>query len=149
MARLKEGYTLGQLMRAIDGAAAGAYVDDNGKRHDDLELICRNEVKVDGFIARAPLSAAAALDEDALPEAKPTVFDLFGEFAKLMRHYYGKVEGLIDSDGQECFLCPVCTNGIFRIGSYTARCSACEADHLKAITAMKDNPHPRRKGDAA
>jgi hypothetical protein len=42
MARLREGYTVFDLMRAIDGAVVGAYVDVKGVRHDDLELICRD-----------------------------------------------------------------------------------------------------------
>jgi hypothetical protein len=50
-ARLREGYTAGQLRRAIDGAVVGAFEKD-GKRYDDLELICRDEVKLDSFIAR-------------------------------------------------------------------------------------------------
>jgi hypothetical protein len=37
---------------AIRGAALAAYVDEGGVRHDDLELICRNEVKLEKFIDR-------------------------------------------------------------------------------------------------
>lgn len=37
---------------AIRGARVDAYVDGKGVRHDDLELICRNEVKLESFIAR-------------------------------------------------------------------------------------------------
>lgn len=51
-ARLKQGYTPQQLEDAIRGAAKAAYVDDNGKRHDDLTLICRNGAKVEDFIRR-------------------------------------------------------------------------------------------------
>jgi hypothetical protein len=52
-ARLREGYTPEQIRKAIDGAAVGAYVNDAGKRFDDLELICRNKVKLEDFIERA------------------------------------------------------------------------------------------------
>jgi hypothetical protein len=45
-------YTPHQIGMAIKGAAVGAYVDEKGKRHDELELICRNEVKLESFIDR-------------------------------------------------------------------------------------------------
>ena len=52
-ARLREGYTPEQIRQAIDGAARAAYVDDAGKRHDDLTLICRTGSKLEDFIERA------------------------------------------------------------------------------------------------
>lgn len=52
-ARLKEGYTVEQIRSAIDGAACGAFVNDSGKRFDDLELICRTGSKLESFIDRA------------------------------------------------------------------------------------------------
>lgn len=52
-ARLREGYDPDDIRRAIDGAAVGAFVDDKGKRFDDLELICRNGSKLESFMARA------------------------------------------------------------------------------------------------
>lgn len=53
-ARLREGYTPQQIRTAIDGAAVGAFVNDAGKRFDDLELICRTGSKLESFIDRAP-----------------------------------------------------------------------------------------------
>lgn len=50
--RLRDGYTAEQVRAAIDGAAVGAFVDDKGKRHDDLTLICRNGSKLEDFIGR-------------------------------------------------------------------------------------------------
>jgi hypothetical protein len=52
-ARYAEGYTSEQVRSAIDGAARGAYVDDSGKRFDDIELICRSGSKLESFIQRA------------------------------------------------------------------------------------------------
>jgi hypothetical protein len=52
-ARLKEGYSVEQIRKAIDGAALDAYVNDKGVRFDDLELICRNGSKLELFIKRA------------------------------------------------------------------------------------------------
>lgn len=52
-ARLNEGYTEEQIRTAIDGAARAAYVNDAGKRFDDIELICRNGSKLESFIDRA------------------------------------------------------------------------------------------------
>jgi hypothetical protein len=51
LARLRD-YTPRQIATAIRGAAVGAYVDESGVRHDELELICRNEVKLESFIER-------------------------------------------------------------------------------------------------
>lgn len=51
-ARLKAGHSLVDVLRAIDGAAFDAFVAENGKRYDELELVCRNEVKFDGFVDR-------------------------------------------------------------------------------------------------
>lgn len=52
VARLREGYTAEQIRCGIDGAARAAYVGDNGKVYDDLELICRNGSKLESFIDR-------------------------------------------------------------------------------------------------
>lgn len=65
-ARLRDGYTPDQIRRAVDGAAVGAYVDDRGKRHDDLTLICRNGSKLEDFIARASAKAPPPPGSDGL-----------------------------------------------------------------------------------
>lgn len=52
-ARLREGYSPDQIRLAIDGAARAAYVNDAGKRFDDIELICRTGSKLEDFITRA------------------------------------------------------------------------------------------------
>jgi hypothetical protein len=52
-ARLREGRTAEEFKTAIDGAALAPTVSDNGKRHDDIELICRNAVKFESFVDRA------------------------------------------------------------------------------------------------
>lgn len=49
-ARLREGYGVEDLCKAIDGARIDAF-EKNGKRYDDLELILRNEVNVERFMA--------------------------------------------------------------------------------------------------
>lgn len=51
-ARLSAGHTVLELLRAVDGARFDAFVDGKGKRHDDLELILRDEVKYDSFMQR-------------------------------------------------------------------------------------------------
>lgn len=52
-ARLRDGYSLTDLRAAIDGAKAGAFVNaDNGRRYDDIELICRNGSKLESFVNR-------------------------------------------------------------------------------------------------
>lgn len=52
-ARLRDGYTPEQIRQAIDGAASKPYVNDEGKRFDDLELVCRSAEKLEDFMGRA------------------------------------------------------------------------------------------------
>lgn len=52
-ARLRDGYTAAQVRQAIDGAARHPFIDQRGKRHDDLTLICRNGSKLEDFADRA------------------------------------------------------------------------------------------------
>lgn len=64
-ARIKEGYTEQQVRQAIDGAARAAFVNDVGKRFDDIELICRNGSKLEDFLGRVsaqPKSQASSAD---------------------------------------------------------------------------------------
>lgn len=48
VARLKDGYTVDQIKQAIDGCAASEYHVTN--HHTDIELICRDVIKIDKFI---------------------------------------------------------------------------------------------------
>lgn len=54
-ARLKGGYSVADLCRAIDGCAVTPWNNgtETGKRYDDLELICRDAAHVDRFITHA------------------------------------------------------------------------------------------------
>lgn len=52
-ARLKDGYSMIQIRAAIDGAARSPFINDAGKRFDDIELVCRTGSKLEDFIARA------------------------------------------------------------------------------------------------
>lgn len=78
-ARIKEGRTLDELKRAIDGAAVGAYVNDKGHRFDDIELICRNGSKLESFIGRAgaepPRQVSSAADHVARLNAQADAQD--------------------------------------------------------------------------
>lgn len=61
-ARLKEGYTVDQLMTAINGCAKSPFhMGQNDQRtvFDDLELICRSGEKVEGFIQKASIVTPA------------------------------------------------------------------------------------------
>jgi len=54
-ARLADGYTVGQLCQAVDGCKNSPYhqgQNDTRTLYDDIELICRDATKVDGFIKR-------------------------------------------------------------------------------------------------
>ncbi len=61
-ARLAEGFTTEQIRAAIDGAAVGAFVNEQGRVFDDVELVCRSAVKLESFIGR-PAAAKPAKDE--------------------------------------------------------------------------------------
>lgn len=55
-ARLNEGYTLEEIKQAIDGCAMSHFhrgQNPTGAVYDDLELICRNGEKLEGFKAKA------------------------------------------------------------------------------------------------
>jgi hypothetical protein len=67
VARMRDGYAESEIMCAIDGAAASAYVDkDSGKKFDDLTLICRNGSKLEDFIDRGVRAGSAhAVGQDA------------------------------------------------------------------------------------
>lgn len=61
--RLKDGYSVEFICRAIDGCAGSDFhmargEDKGGTRHDDLTLICRNGSKLEWFEAMARLSVA-------------------------------------------------------------------------------------------
>lgn len=54
--RLSDGYTVGDLCRAVDGCRRSPHhmgQNDTHTVYDDIELICRDGPKVDGFIKRA------------------------------------------------------------------------------------------------
>jgi len=74
-ARLREGITVAQLQRAIDGCRASEWhmgANDRGARFDDLELICRDQSQVAKFIAIADrLGGAAPQAPGALEPEKP------------------------------------------------------------------------------
>jgi hypothetical protein len=52
-ARRRDGYTVEFIKQAIDGAAVAPFVNEQGRRFDDLELICRNGTKLESFAGRA------------------------------------------------------------------------------------------------
>lgn len=55
-ARLKEKYTVEEIKQAIDGCASSPFhmgQNDRGTVYDDIELICRDGGKLEGFIAKA------------------------------------------------------------------------------------------------
>jgi uncharacterized protein YdaU (DUF1376 family) len=73
--RLREGYTVAQLRRAIDGCRASAWhmgENEDGKRYDAVDLIFRNGGKVDEFIAMVEASTAPGAPRVLSPEQKAT-----------------------------------------------------------------------------
>ena len=53
-ARLRDGYGVERLKRAVDGLASSSFhlgENDQGRRYDDISLVCRNGEKVEQFEA--------------------------------------------------------------------------------------------------
>lgn len=141
-ARLNEGWTVDDLKRAVDGAKIGAYVDERGVKHDDLELICRDAPKVRRFVAIADADEQRRRREN--DQLLAALAFLFGE-----TNYR-----IPNTPGVQLWPCPVCgdlehphdspmTVGITADGH--AHCWACqrerhhlivEADRLIRIKAL-------------
>jgi hypothetical protein len=54
MGRLKEGYSVEDIKRAINGCKTSSWhmgINDRGQAYNDIELICRNGTKLEKFIA--------------------------------------------------------------------------------------------------
>lgn len=65
LARLREGYTVDDIKRAIDGCASSPHhmgENESRTRYDDLTLICRSGSKLEGFRDRARMPSQAPLD---------------------------------------------------------------------------------------
>jgi hypothetical protein len=69
-ARLNAGHSVADVMEAIDGAALDPFVDGKGKRHDELELVCRDEVKFDSFRGRRVAALERQHSHPLLPMLK-------------------------------------------------------------------------------
>jgi hypothetical protein len=70
-ARLKDGYTAADLMQAIDGCRNSDWhmgKNKDGKVFNDLELICRDAGKVDGFMAQTTRTPQAGSAGESLKE---------------------------------------------------------------------------------
>jgi hypothetical protein len=69
-ARLKDGYTVEQICKAIDGCKISSYhrgENANGTVYDSLDLICRDGAKLDSFIGhaeRGPIKQAGSTQND-------------------------------------------------------------------------------------
>lgn len=50
-ARLKDGYSVDDIKKAIRGNAAGAYIDARGHKYNDLTLICRSGSHTERFMS--------------------------------------------------------------------------------------------------
>lgn len=71
-ARRREGFSVQDIRQGINGAARGAFVNDNGKRFDDIELICRNGSKLEDFMGRASAQPTGRV----VPLRQPNASDL-------------------------------------------------------------------------
>jgi hypothetical protein len=142
--KLHEG--VGELKRAIDGAQIGAYVDNRGVRHDDLELICRSPKYVEKFIA---IADAASQPRETAQEGSETYLWTRQwsrnrrALLKALQVAFGK--GHDDYDGAIYFPCPKCLNDplttvrIAAPGAYgvIARCVQCKATEYEFLKALR------------
>lgn len=77
-ARLRDGYSVEDLMQAIDGCAKTPHntgQNDRGERFDDLELICRNSGQVDRFRQNAKDPPVARNKGPVDPAASRAAFE--------------------------------------------------------------------------
>lgn len=70
IARLAEGYSVAYIKRAIDGAKRAPNRSDHGEAYDDIELICREQPKLESFYRRAP-KAAPSMQKWLGPQIDP------------------------------------------------------------------------------
>ena len=64
--RLKHGYSVEQLKRAVDGCRASPWHQGQNDRHqvyDDIELICRDAKRVEAFLTKAEVVSQHQRDE--------------------------------------------------------------------------------------
>lgn len=69
--RLKDGYSLNQIKQAIDGCASSPFhcgENKDGKRYDDIELICRNGSKLESFLQIAKPSVNGSPSSSPAPK---------------------------------------------------------------------------------
>lgn len=81
--RLRERSNLAGISRAIadvrlaiNGAATAPFINANGKRFDDIELICRTGSKLEDFMSRASLPASGVT---VTPINRPSASDLIAK----------------------------------------------------------------------
>jgi hypothetical protein len=133
--RLREGYSIPALKLAIDGAKVGAFVSD-GKRYDDIELICRDEVKVEAFIAKGE---AAFRFEDS----KAYLADGYEELAFYLQASLGPP---VVQEGWEFWPCPACQapSRVLRVSTRARSvcCTSCNAGYADVAHNLyrKDRP---------
>jgi len=122
--RFAAGHSLDDLKEAIDGAADSAYVDPKGVVHDDIELICRDEVKFDSFRRRrqAKLERLKAKPEALLERLKA--------YDRLHVH-----DELLDIHR---FKCPVCQEGEWplEVSGDRVDCWRCGAGKAEVLSAL-------------
>lgn len=73
LARLRDGYTLEDIKRAVDGCAGSAWhmgENDRNQRYDDLELICRDGSNLEKFrdMASPPGAGGKFVNTDEIKE---------------------------------------------------------------------------------
>jgi uncharacterized protein YdaU (DUF1376 family) len=76
-ARLSDGYTVEDLLLAIDGCSQDSWSmgkNDSGQIYDDLELICRDSAHVDKFMRIAREPSKNKSKQDANDEAYQILF---------------------------------------------------------------------------
>jgi hypothetical protein len=140
-AMLRLGFTKSDLKLANLGASRTAF-EKNGKRYDDIELICRNEVNVERFMTAGQAILDGKDPKPTTPHLRVVEADPMQELMLILRQRNGG-KGQVNSEGEECFDCPACSgHETLTLDIDNLRCQDCGAGPRDVIAAL-------RKGQAA
>lgn len=144
-ARLREGFTVEDIQIACDGAARFAFRNDHGEAFDDIELICRDETKLEAFKAKGMRPTDAELPANVQPlhirEGQRPVAMTPLQAVRELEIFLGAYgfERVPSTDGKAHYPCPACKapGAPLTIHWEHVSCSACGADAARVTSSLR------------